>query len=210
MKTLETIQNEIGTWASANFGQNQSHVDPDLFLGSLAPLLGMVEEVGELMEAGLAMNPADQEDALGDIGVFLCDYTSREGLILDGDTINGADGEGQSLMVIVAALCHITLKRHQGIRGMNDRTKFVERRDALVQRLLNALNNRCWTILDKSLMDVLQHTWDTVVAKRDWKAKPEDGGGHDHHDPTGQEAEGYDHHDITERDVDDYNQDHGA
>lgn len=97
MKTLAQIQQEIGAWAQYQFGPNLSKDDSSPLwnhpLGSLAPLLGIVEEVGELCHAivyrhqgrgyaNVQEHRAAKEDALADLLVFMCDYGNREGIDL--------------------------------------------------------------------------------------------------------------------------------
>lgn len=98
MKSLEQIQNEVGQWSQANFGDNISKVT-GLPMFSQNALTGLVEEVGELnhatichhqgrrgydptTEAGEAKYVADRNDALADILIFLCDFAYREGVSL--------------------------------------------------------------------------------------------------------------------------------
>lgn len=101
MKSLKTIQTEIGEWAKIQFGDNiskdKSHPTCGMPLGSLAPLLGMGEEYGELLhpilyrlqgrgcegEEGRVMI----KDALADLMVFMCDFASRESIDLEA-TLN--------------------------------------------------------------------------------------------------------------------------
>lgn len=131
LNMLDTIQEQIAEWSAANFGRqvsktkvtvsNRGEEDTtcykdqipqfsgksvhlsDLVLGSLAPLMGIGEEIGEFNEALAALYYYSQndhdtpnslnetyftpqrkkchteiEDALGDIAVYLCDYSFRE------------------------------------------------------------------------------------------------------------------------------------
>lgn len=97
MKTLAEIQKEIGEWAKEQFGSNLSRDDSSPLwnhpLGSLAPLLGMVEEIGELCHAvvyrhqgrgydNVQEHREAKEDAVADLMVFACDYANREGMDL--------------------------------------------------------------------------------------------------------------------------------
>lgn len=98
MKTLEQIQREIGDWAREQFGDNVSK-DPasptyGARLGSLPSLLGMIEELGELVHVtvyrlqgrgfdNLAEARDAKEDAIADTLVFMCDYACREGIDLN-------------------------------------------------------------------------------------------------------------------------------
>lgn len=80
-KTLRRLQDEVGEWSRENFGDQPSY----------RPLLGAVEEVGELAHAHLKREQGirtnedhrrKQLDAIGDIVIYLADYCSREGICL--------------------------------------------------------------------------------------------------------------------------------
>lgn len=80
-KSLEAIQDEQYEWSKANFGPQ----DPML------PLLGVVEEVGELCRAvlkrkqGIRMDEDHlrmEKDAIGDIVICMMDYCNRRGFSL--------------------------------------------------------------------------------------------------------------------------------
>ena len=77
---IEEVVNEVWVWARYNFGSN---VPP------YQPLLGAVEELGELAHAQLKgeqvirqyAESTDQKiDAIGDIVIYLIDYCNRSGL----------------------------------------------------------------------------------------------------------------------------------
>lgn len=84
---LHYLQMEVGQWSRDNFGRQPS----------TNPLLGIVEEVGELSHAhlkGLQGIRHDSEeirekkrDAVADILIYLCDYCERENIDLEG-TVN--------------------------------------------------------------------------------------------------------------------------
>jgi|ERR1041385_7943748 NTP pyrophosphatase (non-canonical NTP hydrolase) len=77
--TLQEIQEQIGEWSRKNFPNNKSY----------HPLLGAVEEIGELCHAhlkaeqGIRGTPEELRekkiDAVGDTIVYLADYCEREG-----------------------------------------------------------------------------------------------------------------------------------
>ena len=77
---LDDLQLQVGMWARRNFGDNKG-------LEHIAPLLGMMEELGELIHEVLKShqgiretNKSNEEDAVGDIMVYLLDFCSRRGL----------------------------------------------------------------------------------------------------------------------------------
>lgn len=175
MHELQQIQNQVAKWSIKNFGSQRSKLDPALTLGSLAPLLGLIEEFGELSEAVDNQNREEIEDALGDIGIYLCDYTSREGILLPirenipdykvppitFRTLNGLLGK----------LVHITLKRHQGIRGYDDTVQYRQTQYFLLQRLLDALDETARDLCGKPFLVLLDATWHRVKT-RDWNKNP--------------------------------------
>ncbi len=78
---LKRLQNEQRPWVKHNFGDRPSW----------HPLLGLVEEVGELCHAHLKQaqgirtnedHELDKMDAIGDIVIYLADYCSAEGIDL--------------------------------------------------------------------------------------------------------------------------------
>jgi len=97
-KSLALIQSEVAKWSRVNFGDQVSKAT-DQVLGSLSPLLGLVEEVGELSHVTLKHHQGirgyddeqkyqeERDDAVGDILIYLCDYASREGISLQ-DALN--------------------------------------------------------------------------------------------------------------------------
>lgn len=77
--TFGELQAETKEWASRNFPNTKPY----------QPLLGIVEEVGELAHAHLKMEQGirdvsdnDKVDAVGDIIVFLADYCNRNSIDL--------------------------------------------------------------------------------------------------------------------------------
>lgn len=193
MKSFVAIQEEIKEWARVNFGVNQSKVDPDLMLGSLAPLMGMTEEVGEVTEAE---TQADLEDGLADVLIYACDYAAREGMdfrsFIPNGSVAGKLGTVHSLMGPLGRLHRATLKRHQGIRGHERWEVYEQHRDNAFKDFLDAL----FAFIIHSARDVprglsprdmplvlLNRTWSCIVSKRDWTKDADQGGGHSHEAP---------------------------
>lgn len=83
--SITKLQNKIGEWTLQNFGHNSE--------GAYHPLLGLVEEIGELSHAhlkqqqGIRGNYTEHEkaikDAIGDIIIYLCDYCYQRGYDLE-------------------------------------------------------------------------------------------------------------------------------
>lgn len=98
-KSLAQLQYEIGLWANRNFGMNiskdmrsASYNSP---LDTLCPLMGMIEELGELSRVVNRRHQGrgyddydkaqhDKEDALADLLIFMCDFACRENIDLQG------------------------------------------------------------------------------------------------------------------------------
>ena len=81
MKTLRDYQKEVAFWSYQNFGQSVGY--------GHRPLLGVGEEVGELMHAHLKMeqgirlsedHETKRKDAVGDILIYLMDYCAQTGI----------------------------------------------------------------------------------------------------------------------------------
>lgn len=184
--TLSELQTAVGKWSRSNFGAQESKAYPNLVLGSLNPLLGIGEELGEL--AGAITTP-DQVDAVADVVIYLCDYAEREYVKLDQiigqhDKPYEANSNGGDLLSPVVAaygkLLRCTLKRHQGIRGMDDYVTYaIARRDAISDLYL-ALSGYSWWVLDRPLILVANETWEGIVAKRDWNKDAKEGGNQSH------------------------------
>jgi len=168
---ITLLQEEVGLWSKVNFGFQISKTEPNLTLNSLVPLLGIVEELGEYERA---RDVEARKDALADAVIFLCDYTSREGILLDHlvrmeytDYINLRGKNGA--LVCVGEMCHLTLKHHQGIRGMDDEEKYRLELHKVVFRLLGYLDYECWFQFNSDLLDITIPIWKNVVSKRNWK-----------------------------------------
>jgi len=209
--TYDEVQHQIGTWSRQNFGGQETPflgvfnagtiyagdkrgkgqhrgapIGPNcvVALEGLAPLLGMVEEVGELYAS---KTPADVRDALGDIAVYLCDYLSREGMVWPiRDAFTTAREPDtthtplEGIVIALGTLNHAHLKRHQRIRNMHDTTAFHGIRATAVCALVAHLERAAVQNTDTDLLTILNETWNKVVAKRDWRAQAADGGGAKH------------------------------
>lgn len=91
--SLPMTQLDVGTWSREMFGDQVSKAT-GAALGSLAPLLGIGEELGELQHVVLKRHQGirgyelderyweDRDDAIADILIYLCDFACREGVDL--------------------------------------------------------------------------------------------------------------------------------
>src|ERR1041385_7742880 len=71
------LQKEVGTWAWENFGRNISKVNRHIALGNVGCVLGITEEIGELVAGMDRLGQA--RDAVADVQVYLADYIHRLG-----------------------------------------------------------------------------------------------------------------------------------
>ena len=208
---MAELQKVVGEWSQANFGDQESKssqvraviktarkdgkiaspndfdmLDIRVALGSLAPMLGICEEVGELWSTD---DDDEQKDGCGDIMVYLCDYSCRENDPVDlshiyntlprfQDTdwkVDEDDNYESQLVAAMGDLCHCTLKRLQGIRRMDDPIAYANKRNDAIRRILLCVDCLCLVNWETDAVNILQTTWDNVVSKRDWKKNPEEG-----------------------------------
>lgn len=153
---LRRIQAEQRPWVAHNFGDRPSWM----------PLLGIVEEAGELCDAEDQRNLNDISDALADIMIFALDYCSGMGWDA-GDLWNRPAGENRAgfwgILRFLGKLCHAHLKDAQGIRVSEDHKAAGQKALAGLFANLRAK--------DAHLVERVVQTWQEV-RKRDWKADP--------------------------------------
>ena len=186
---LRELQAAVGQWSRSNFGEQESkhlvlsipspthNAEPFRYpfpLQSLAPLLGLVEEIGEFARA---KNHAEMKDALGDILIYLLDFCSRENTVLSPDSTDWTPNIytpqiSLILTIEVGKLCHAVLKRHEGIRGYDDDRKYFIHRDEAVANLFKIVDTACQALFSESAFQVAKATFDGVVSKRNYKKSP--------------------------------------
>lgn len=168
MKTLNQIQEEIKVWSLKNFGQQ----DPVL------PLLGIIEELGEL---NIAWRKDDTEiiiDSIGDTIIYMMDFCGRMNYNLEEITIHAAERhppnrtEDISVVAILGNLCHGYLKSKQNIRTNENHDKTIKNALGDIFFSLAIISQRNENI--PSLAECLNSTWDKV-SKRDWTQNKENG-----------------------------------
>lgn len=175
---FEDFQQQSYPWFEKNFGPIERTKSGVKYQHQ--PLLGIVEELGELVEAiNLAENDDEEEgqeaivDAIGDVMVYMCDYCRVMGWSiaeLEPD-ICRIDYATDTLAIFAGKLCHSHLKMEQGIRGTTeDHTESIKH---MLSGLIITMVNICWdNNLDFDV--VVSNTWDEV-SKRDWKKNKQDG-----------------------------------
>lgn len=176
VQRFNEIAKEVGEWSIRNFGLQMIKVGwyPDAdhsglnqgnYLGMIAPLMGIVEEFGELGESG---EVPDITDAFGDVAVYLADFCSRGGFVVSVADYSKTTG------VCLGRIYHCVLKRCQGIRGYDDDAKFRTEVCASVSSFFAALDLRCRTVISRGIIDVLEETW-AQVKQRDWTKNKKQG-----------------------------------
>lgn len=160
---LRQIFPEVAAWSRNNF-------DTQKGIEHIAPCLGLVEEMGELLECIENDKPfPDYEDAVGDIGIYSIDFMSRAGLspeicwphlVRDQQPKNSA-------MVYLSRIVHCVLKHHQGIRGFDNKEYFLDQLQIHMSDFLYRIS------LSYNLTDCTINTWNKVVSKRNWVANPQ-------------------------------------
>lgn len=173
LPSLGQLQKEVGEWSQRNFGDQVSKAFRTP-LYSIAPLLGIGEEIGELVSS---QEEVDVVDAVGDIGVYLLDFCSRDEANLqwiaeNPELFNGErpsfNWSAENLSARYGELCHVVLKRHQGIRGMNHLPTYISKRDQAISYLWRTLNSL------RPVHPITAKTW-LKVANRDWVEDPSKG-----------------------------------
>ena len=147
-----TLQREVGEWSRANFGDQASKTHIPLVLGSVAPILGIFEEFGEMVEAMCNNNITLVRDSVADILIYLADYFSRCALnsndlrwsyiddkIKTEAPFSTPEKTAMFVLKYLGYFAHHNLKRHQGIRGYRSDAKFHESIQTSVEDLLVGL-----------------------------------------------------------------------
>lgn len=162
------LSEQVSEWSLKNFGKQI----PD------RPLIGVVEEVGELIEH---LHEANQEkiiDSVGDIMVYLADFSGRLGLKIstslktpdvEPDQLSKLDLK-EAIFILVGRMCHSYLKMVQSIRVNENHMANLE---ANIVNLIGKL----WTLSHYQgfqLDEAVNTTWDEVK-QRNWKNNPVNG-----------------------------------
>ncbi len=187
----EDVENficDISVWSKKNFGDQDDR----------NPLLGMVEELGELAEILLKEDKTntyltrEANDAIADHFIFFCDFMGRAGIKSCGTGILEIDGTyrdtdipfrkigtDQDLFVEClksqGILCRLILKREQKIREGAPRVRRRYRK--LLENACSAHMLNLWCLCHQrhvSLRSIVGSTW-IKVKRRNWKANPTTG-----------------------------------
>lgn len=167
-KTLSEIQAELKVWTKYNFSQQES----------IMPIMGMIEELGELTHAhlkelqGIRKSDflADKKDAIADITIYLLNYFNciDKDISLIEEAIN-APHEGDTSNNIILNISHKlgVLSENQ----MYNKSKVVDTQ--YLSYILFSLKEYSENI-ELDLLTIVNETWEQVKL-RDWKKYPKDG-----------------------------------
>lgn len=177
MKTLKQIQEEHKTWAAKNFPNSKSD----------HPLLGVIEELGELCHAQLKeeqeiRTPPEgwqvhKKDAVGDIMIYLIDYCNKEGLAVTESRQGDYDEYGLPLSTLLFDVAYFVGQLcNQHVIGVHIQSEEELKADQnhSVCNIVTALSYYCLH-MNVDLLSVLNETWEKV-SKRDWSKDPTTGG----------------------------------
>lgn len=152
VQTLNETIVEIGEWSKYNFGDQKG-------AGALAPLAGIMEEF--LCEYNQAESIEEEIDSVSDTLIFLGDALFRSGVTeVEAKEVYDFSSNPE---ISLGKLCHVILKRHQGIRGYDDYAFFKEKVTELVNEFLPILVLNS----DFNVAEEFKKTW-SVVKQRDW------------------------------------------
>lgn len=173
--TPKQLQEEQRPWVLHNFGKGHPH----------QPMLGMLEELGELIDSVDEWDVKEIRDALADAVIFCADYCTKRGWDFDklyptpdnlgGARIMASRDVDRSLRVAfreLARAAHHQLKTEQAIRGTPEKHEQAGAnaiRSALVQ-LESIAAHFGWT-----LMEITGPVW-AKVKQRDFKKDSLTGG----------------------------------
>lgn len=204
---LDKLRKQISEWSRENFGENMTDMLPTysvsennvatrvpmvtVALESIAPLMGIGEEIGETFAAMSTVRTtylyevrqaAEFEviDGLGDVGIYLCDYIAREKITFqfcfqdDPTRLEIPPYDFQRLPAVYGRLLHIHLKRFQRIRNCDDIDYFRAAQSKIVVDLVGALYSEAQN-RGKRYDDIITDVWNKIVAKRNWNVNKKDG-----------------------------------
>lgn len=137
------LQREHLEWHNSTFGKAPPWM----------PLLGIVEELGELKNAQDSSNGPGIVDAIGDTMIFLIGYCSHLGIPIE--FVVKSRWNGDALQTIAGKLCHYHLKTSQGL--MTNVSA-----EQLLGQLVAALRSELSSTESFSLETVVEHVWSKV------------------------------------------------
>lgn len=158
-RMLAQLQKESKVWVDKNFAPRPAH----------HPLLGIVEEIGELEEA---RTKDEVIDAVADATIFMADLCNEMKFDLATLYEEALDvlvrtAKRKPLAGSMGRLCHAFLKKQQGIRGTPQEHDFAMRA-SLVEILVSML--AVARAHEFYFLEAVQTTWDQVK-DRVWRCQ---------------------------------------
>jgi hypothetical protein len=166
--SLRQLQTEQVDWVRHNFSNPETGAERPSWM----PLMGVCEELGELVEAATAGHHSPEfYDGVADAIIFASDYCTAMGWDLQDIWDNGREQYGMDtkehvrvMLVCIGRLQHHYLKTAQGIRG--DAATHDREGQVWLGRLLFEL---AWIAGgDEEVHRHVASTW-AVVRQRDWR-----------------------------------------
>lgn len=171
-KFFNDLCNQVGEWSQRNFGDQ----------GTYRPLLGIIEELGELLDGLSNLDREDTLDAVADTIIYMADYFYRwqkksdpcdfswdlGKAWMDRALVTGDSPDVTSMRRLMRMLAHHHLKGEQGIRGGAEKNQELVRDDCRL--VLEHLQFVCG-LLYSDIFTVVTGTW-ARVSQRDWKKNP--------------------------------------
>lgn len=168
MLDLQQLQHDVHEWSVYNFGDQSAENS----------LCGLIEEVGELAHAWLKTNQkirgpqADMTDAIGDIVIYLMDYTARIGFKMPPQTRESFYGVAMYKVSIPYIANAIGMITNNYIHGTRNKAPSSWQVGYLLSMLATFCANN-----HLDFEAAIIKTW-SEVRLRDWKQFPTDGRTH--------------------------------
>lgn len=172
--TIRKVMKEQKAWSLHNFGPTTPENQRD-------PLIGVVEELGELAHAvlkkkqGIRGTPEEHNaamfDAIGDMQIFLLDAMNRFGIPLSPQTTDRLPGCAEDLRNKQEAFLRFASNITACCLTVGYEEASEESREAAVRHILCNI----WALagsLGVPPLAALVQTWESVVSKRDWVRYP--------------------------------------
>lgn len=153
---FDRLQAEQAPWVLKNFGDRPAS----------QPARGIVEELGEFMEARLGTD-ADR-DAIADVVIFMADLCTARGKKLSSIAESGdaVAFNPSGLLTQAGRLMHHDLKLEQGIRGNEE--EHVGGIMLAVSVIYSMLLDYCSLSRYPTPIEIAIEVWDREVKHRDW------------------------------------------
>jgi hypothetical protein len=163
LEMLKTMQAEAAIWTRYNFPDQRTY----------QPLLGMVEELGELWDAETT---SLQLDALADMLIFATNFCTHLGLDVvevwqhrRPFSISGTQGHARAMSSALGRVAHCQLKQEQGIRG--DQETHRRNLSNELGALFSVLDDRARSF-GEGVVALAFRVWREEVKPRNWRPIP--------------------------------------